>query len=112
MKIINLVPHDINVLDKDGNLKIIPPSGKIVRVGYTQKEIETIDNFSIYKKDYRKMEFPVNIEDGNYYIVSREVLKALQEENHPLLNRFIAPNTTKAEKDENGIILNVKGFTV
>jgi len=112
MKIINLVAHNINVLNKDGKEIIIPPSGKIVRVEFVQEEINNVDNFSIFKKSYNNVKFPIDIESDKFYIVSREVLKALQEQDYPMVNNFMSPNTTKAKKDENGVILNVRGFTV
>ena len=96
MKVINLTQHDVNVVNEDNETITFKPSGKAARVPMNQEVHGKIGPFKVYKKVYGEINFGVDIEPYNVYIVSNEVIRALNEQNHPLTYQFVAPNTIKS----------------
>ena len=102
MNIINLTPHDINLLLEDD--VIVFKSKGIARV--QQKEIidEYFDRVPIYKNKYGEVEGLPEEKDGVYYIVSFVVASALKDKRNDLLI------VTKTERNEKGQIIGCYGF--
>lgn len=102
MNIINLTPHDVNLLLEDD--VIVFKSEGIARV--QQKEIidEYFDRVPIYKNKYGKIEGLPEEKDGVYYIVSFVVASALKDKRNDLLI------VTKTERNEKGQIIGCYGF--
>ncbi len=103
MNIINLTPHDVNLLLEDD--VIVFKSKGIARV--QQKEVldEYFDRVPIYKNKYGKIEgLPEEEKDGIYYIVSFVVASALKDKRNDLLI------VTKIERNEKGQIIGCYGF--
>lgn len=102
MNIINLTPHDINLLLEDD--VIVFKSEGIARV--QQKEVldEYFDRVPIYKNKYGEVEGLPEEKDGVYYIVSFVVASALKDKRNDLLI------VTKTERNEKGQIIGCYGF--
>lgn len=102
MNIINLTPHDVNLLLEDD--VIVFKSEGIARV--QQKEIidECFDRVPIYKNKYGEVEGLPKEKDGVYYIVSFVVASALKDKRNDLLI------VTKTERNEKGQIIGCYGF--
>ncbi|RGQ08389.1 hypothetical protein DWZ11_00590 [Megamonas rupellensis] len=102
MNIINLTPHDVNLLLEDD--VIVFKSEGIARV--QQKEVldEYFDRVPIYKNKYGKIEGLPEEKDGVYYIVSFVVASALKDKRNDLLI------VTKTERNEKGQIIGCYGF--
>lgn len=102
MNIINLTPHDVNLLLEDD--VIVFKSEGIARV--QQKEVldEYFDRVPIYKNKYGKIEGLPEEKDGVYYIVSFVVANALKDKRNDLLI------VTKTERNEKGQIIGCYGF--
>lgn len=102
MNIINLTPHDVNLLLEDD--VIVFKSEGIARV--QQKEIidECFDRVPIYKNKYGEVEGLPEEKDGVYYIVSFVVASALKDKRNDLLI------VTKTERNEKGQIIGCYGF--
>lgn len=112
MKVINLTQHDVNVVNEDNETITFKPSGKVARVPMNQEVHGKIGPFKVYKKVYGEINFGTDIEPYNVYIVSNEVIRALNEQNHPLTYQFVAPNTIKSVRGTNGSIDKVHGFMI
>lgn len=102
MNIINLTPHDVNLLLEDD--VIVFKSKGIARV--QQKEVldEYFDRVPIYKNKYGEVEGLPEEKDGVYYIVSFVVASALKDKRNDLLI------VTKTERNEKGQIIGCYGF--
>lgn len=102
MNIINLTPHDVNLLLEDD--VIVFKSEGIARV--QQKEVldEYFDRVPIYKNKYGEVEGLPEEKDGVYYIVSFIVANALKDKRNDLLI------VTKTERNEKGQIIGCYGF--
>ena len=112
MQIINLTQHDVNVTNDKNEVITFAPSGNVARVPINQEVHGMIGGFTVYKKVYGDINFGTKIEPYKIYIVSNEVIRALNEQNHPLAYQFVAPNTIKSVRDANGCIDRVYGFTI
>lgn len=112
MKIVNLTHHDVNVVSDDNEVIVFNPSGNVARVPMNQEVYGKVGKFTVFKKAYGEINFGIEIEPYNLYIVSSEVIKALNEQNHPLAYQFVAPNTVKSVRGANGNIDKVYGFMI
>lgn len=112
MKIVNLTQHDVNVINENNETITFKPSGNVARVQMTQEPYGMINGFKVYKKIYGKIDFGTEIEPYTLYIVSNEVIKALNQARHPLTYQFVAPNTVKSVRGNNGAIDKVHGFMI
>jgi len=107
---INLTPHEINIYDESGELvETIPPSGKVLRLPTTDIEEFYIGEFPVRVREYTLPEdFPEPARNV-YYIVSLPVLMALAVAGIERPD-MLAPDTSKAIRDEKGRIIGVTGF--
>jgi hypothetical protein len=78
MKLVNLTPHTIGVLDRDGNITSIKPSGTVARVNVDYSSIAVLDNFTIYESAYGEVAGLPASQDGTGYIVSTLVAEVVQ----------------------------------
>ena len=102
MNIINLTPHDINLLLEDD--VIVFKSEGIARVQQKEALDEYFDRVPIYKNKYGEVEGLPEEKDGVYYIVSFVVASALKDKRNDLLI------VTKTERNEKGQIIGCYGF--
>lgn len=102
MNIINLTPHDINLLLEDD--VIVFKSKGIARVQQKEALDEYFNRVPIYKNKYGEVEGLPEEKDGVYYIVSFVVASALKDKRNDLLI------VTKTERNEKGQIIGCYGF--
>jgi hypothetical protein len=116
MKLVNLTPHEVVILDSNDNIIAkIPPSGTVARVESGEELISVINGIPVYKVSYGNIQGLPEPEPGTVYIVSIVVLSALKEKG---INRkdVVAPNTNPSKhgavRDPSGKIVGVKSFIV
>lgn len=102
MNIINLTPHDVNLLLEDD--VIVFKSKGIARVQQKEALDEYFDRVPIYKNKYGEVEGLPEEKDDVYYIVSFVVASALKDKRNDLLI------VTKTERNEKGQIIGCYGF--
>lgn len=73
MKIINLTPHDINIIGH----AVIPASGTLARVSQTRQQISTLNGIPVNRSVFGKITGLPDAKDGTIYLVSLIVLQAL-----------------------------------
>lgn len=103
MKFVNLTPHTINVI-VGGETISFEPSGRVARVTSSQMLDSKIDGIPVYVQVPGDVE-GIDLADNEIGIVSAMVLSAL---GHP--DNLVAPNTSRAIRNEQGHIIGVPGF--
>ncbi|MCI4407531.1 MAG: hypothetical protein JHC26_00430 [Thermofilum sp.] len=116
VKIKNLTPHELVILDENNNvIARIPPSGVVARVQSREELIGYINGIPIFKTVYGNIENLPDPEPGVVYAVSIVVLTALKEKGIKRTD-VISPNTNPsrfgAVRDAQGRIIGVKSFIV
>jgi len=112
MKLINLTPHTINIINEEGKEFSIPPSGQVMRVSqelyrtaplYTS--IGPVDTWVF--EGFKKVELPPR-EGGKIYLVSLPTLIALKAQGVRRPD-IVAPDTGKgAVRNEKGQVIAVR----
>ena len=105
-KIINLTPHKV-VLVEGEKRKEYPPSCKIARVKTYDRWVYSVDGFPVRKAEFREVEHLPEEEYNVWYIVSLQVLQHCRDRED-----LIAPDTSRAVRDEEGNIIGVQGWRV
>lgn len=115
IQFINLTPHDITVLDKDGNHITIERSGTIARINSHVEEVKLthLNKFNVTKINYNGFSNLPELDDlkveNKSIIVSSFVLDSLPLEWSGVA---FAPDTSPESciRDEKGLILAVKNL--
>lgn len=125
---INLTPHDINVINDNNNFSVPNYSGYTIRVSqdYVDTHVDIIKRTTygdVVLVNKNKQSTAINsvddlidklgLDSGYYiFIVSSPVLNALKDKNMIQGDNyiFVAPDTGRALRDDNGRILGVPGF--
>lgn len=107
-KLVNLTPHDLVVVLENGDkITIIPASGTVARVQAEQVLNGDINGIPVFEQTFGDIVGLPAPEAGTYYIVSALVLSAAKAAGR---TDCLAPNTSKAIRDEAGHIIGVPGF--
>lgn len=111
MKIVNLTPHTIKVVNGDNQIirEYAPRLGKDgksdpARVTTTAEIIDEIDGISVVRTKFGEVQ-GLPEPDGNIYIVSMVVAQAVSGRSD-----VIAPDTGPTAYRENGLIVGVRQF--
>lgn len=76
MKLVNMTPHEISIINADGGIISIPPSGEVVRVAMVSTCVATIEGINFCATQFGCVEgLPEQVE-GTMLIVSGMVLDA------------------------------------
>lgn len=78
MTIINLTPHEVNVVS-NGTTRTFNPSGTVARVSVTDTVVDTIDGVDILEERYSDVVDLPDPADDTIYIVSLLVCQACPE---------------------------------
>ena len=105
MEYINLTPHEVIVVRKNGTSKTYPPSGQVARVEIEDICVAYLDGIPVYRGKVKEVTGIPKPQTGVVYIVSLFVLQHCKER-HDL----IAPDTNSAIRDEQGKIVAVRGW--
>lgn len=103
MNMVNLTPHDINVVVGETTITI-PKSGTVARVTSTQTEVGNINGIPVVKTVFGTVEGLPEPEIDTIYIVSSLVLAQLERVD------VVAPDTGPTALRENGQIVAVRRF--
>jgi len=103
-KIINLTPHEVRLVDDEGNTIAVFPSEGVVRLSEHREKIAEINGISVYKKTFGAAELPPQ-KEGVYYIVSLPVAQAFPERDD-----FLIPD--QLVRDEKGRVIGARSFAV
>lgn len=115
MKIVNLTPHTVNVLDDTDQTIAIPTSGS-ARVATKAISAGTVSLgnhvFTVVETTYGQIEGLPQPEEGTIYIVSFLVLSALRAQGIDRAD-VVVPDTGPESviRDSEGKILSVRRFT-
>lgn len=70
MKIINLTPHDLRIINGGGAVRTYPPTGQIARVNLKYVPSETIENIQTFRVTPGEIEGLPDQTPGTVYVVS------------------------------------------
>lgn len=114
-KLVNLTPHDLNVIATDGTSHVIPknPDGKIARVNELRDNVNGVQGeqgqeFSLQVVSYNQVTGLPAPEDGTVYIVSQMVVAGLIA-NGCQRSDVVFPGILK--RNESGAIVGCVGFS-
>lgn len=106
MKLINLTPHEINILGGSGvPTTDIPPSGSVARLATYETLVEEIDGIPYFKQSIGRVVGLPPYESGVRYIVSTAVRVHLPE-------RPDLASPGYPQRDENGRIIGTTGLII
>lgn len=105
MKIVNLTPHNVNIINKDGSIRTIKASGTVARCTQSTQVVDTIDNIPITSTLFGDVvDLPLPQPD-TMFIVSRLVLTACSDRDD-----LLVPNDLV--RDDNGNIIGCKSLAM
>jgi len=100
---VNLTPHDLTVLDGDGNVMLnIPPSGDVARVDVQHTLQDRVAGVPMYGTVYGDVTGLPAPRDGVIYVVSGLVRSAVDRDD------VVSPG--KLVRDDDGRPVGCKGF--
>ena len=105
--IVNLTPHELNVVKKDGSIMTIAPSGQIARVGQSEEVIGVINGAEVTQQIFDGEVTIPQPEDKTYFVVSRLAASALAERGRKA--DILVPGP--AVRDDQGKIVGCRGFS-
>ena len=107
-KIINLTPHDVNIVDSDGNIiKTFEKSGDVARCVEEASLIGSINGIDYFDVQFGEIEELPPEEKGTFYIVSAIVKRTGDDIGRTDL---LVPYNTY--RDENGNIIGCRAFSL
>ena len=75
--IINLTPHDVDVIRQDGTIKVFHPSGKVARVFTREQTVDVAMDVRIMTYIYGEVDGLPDYVPNVYYIVSSQIANAV-----------------------------------
>ena len=105
MKIINLTPHIVNMVDVKGEEIAKFPSEGEARCTQTTNKVGEINSIPLTETSFGSVTGLPNEQEGIKYIVSRLVMQACQERKD-----LLVPN--EIVRDEEGKIVGCKSFAI
>lgn len=107
MKLINLTPHEVTLMNGEETVTRIPPSGTNARVGMTRAKVGSVPTdghqFPIYQAQLGQVEGLPEPEADTLLIVSRVVAEACRDRND-----LVIPD--EAVRDAQGRIVGCRAF--
>jgi hypothetical protein len=103
--IVNLTPHDINFLNKDGSTIAIYPSRGNIRIKTDPKRVNEVDGISIYKTEVLEMDKLPPVREGTIYIVSFMV-----KERAIKMGRLDFYSPAALVRNNNGVVIGCLGL--
>ena len=114
MKIVNLTPHTLTVVDDSGNTVLsVAPSGNVARVTTQQTVVGNVAGIDIVRTVFGDVDGLPAPQPDTVYVVSTLVLQALKA-NGVDRDDVVAPDTSPASvvRNADGQIVGVKRFQV
>ena len=70
MNIVNLTPHALNILKKNGQLRTVEPSGSVVRLKEETEDHGFLDDIEVTAKYYSSIQGLPEMQEDTIYVVS------------------------------------------
>ena len=105
-KIINLTPHDVNVVKNNGDVITFPSSGIVTRCTQTTTQISCVNGIPLTQTSFGVVVDLPQPQEDTIFIVSRLVLNACKG----VRDDLIVPNDIV--RDEQGNIIGCKSFAI
>lgn len=105
MTVVNLTPHAVRVVDKEGNIVKEFPSEGLARVSSVSTPIGVVDQIPVIKQEFGEIEGLPAPEEGVYYVVSAMVGTAAAKDGRTDL---LGP--AEFLRDQDGNILGCKAL--
>lgn len=77
--LINLTPHVLNVVDQDGTLVTVPPSGTVARVSTSSTAVFVVNNILVSRSVRGEVQDLPDPQDGVFFLVSMAVRDAVPD---------------------------------
>lgn len=80
LKVYNLTPHDLNIIDSDGNVTVIPKSGAVARVGTTEVLVGRLGQIEVVQRHFGDVDWGFDMpqmKKDTAYVVSSLVASAV-----------------------------------
>lgn len=107
MKIVNLTPHTVNIIDEKGNVtRSYEPSGTVARVSTVSQEVGTLDGVPVVRTSYGDVEGLPDPQNGTVYLVSLVVGQALAGKRDDIYGPDTSPESVV--RDNQGQIVGVR----
>lgn len=111
MKVFNLTPHIVNIVDEKGKFIDEFPSGGIARVTCKTEQVGEVKGrfrpIPLYRTEYGDIEGLPPYREGVCYIVSRLVATAAAQEGRSTSDLLIPANLVR---DAQGRVIGAQGF--
>jgi len=104
VNLINLTPHALHVKLKNDETLVIPADGRVARVSTTQKEIDELNNISIYETHFGEAVDLPEPAENTFYIVSK-----ITQDACPHRDDLLSPGNLI--RDQEGNIVGCEGLT-
>ena len=109
MNIINLTPHDINILDdNDDIIRTYGPSGTVARVATFADVFDDIDGVAVATTTYGPVTGVPDPVDGNIFVVSSLVAQRLANVRTDVVSPDTSPQSVV--RNDAGHVVGVKRF--
>jgi len=103
IRVINLTPHDINIVGDDGQVtQTFPASGELARCSVSREQIGEVDGIAVNRTVFGAVTGLPEQQEGVVYIVSALVAKAADRDD------VLIPDDTV--RDEQGRIVGCRAF--
>lgn len=103
MKIVNLTPHDVNIIGEIGEVvQTFPASGELARCSVSREQVDAINSVPVNRTVFGEVTGLPEQQEGVVYIVSALVAQATKRDD------VLIPDD--AVRDEQGRIIGCKAF--
>lgn len=99
MEIINLTPHELKIQKEDGSVRLIPPSGSVVRCVLTTEDRGTLDGIKITAKRFGDVIGLPEPKDKTIYVTSEISASTIWELFPERRQDVFIPGTLIRDKD-------------
>lgn len=105
MELVNLTPHDINLINEAGEPVLVKASGVLARCKVTTEKVGTINGIKVNVSHFGDIEGLPEPEEGKIFIVSAMILTALNGTRPDVLG------VSEYIRDDEGKIVGAKALT-
>lgn len=108
-EIINLTPHEINIVSEDGTVKMSFPSEGIARASQKMVVVGSLNSVELVSIEFGKTEDLPKPQEGRYFIVSMVTANAAKAEGRTTSDLLV---TADPVRDEAGRIIGCRRFAL
>ena len=108
-EIINLTPHEINVISEDGTIKMSFPSEGIARASQKMVVVGSLNNIELVSIKFGETEDLPEPQEGRFFIVSMVTANAAKAEGRTTSDLLV---TADPVRDDAGRIIGCRRFAL